>query len=509
MTHILFFILLFIPLPSLDADLAMLSEALDRKADYDRAYEHRLDSLYAIGDPMMLYKAYNSYCFDSALCYIQQVVEQSERSEDYERIASAKIKLAYVYMSGGRFRECESIFHSLDEERIAPRHRTGYYSLKGHLLYDIARYEGIPAPAQMRTYYETALQNVSPGDSTNYWNLSAQLAYIDRDYQRAIDCFERAYQGAKGHLHSEGIFLSSIAQVYLDCADSAQALHYWSQSAIRDIESSTKEIVAMQQVAQLLYQLGDYDMADRCIRSALADARHYHARHRQLEAGEFLSIIDSHQISQLHNRTIRILVLYACIVALLLLGALVLMRILHKLRQRNQLLTEAQEKIRLSNMALEQSNHTKETYLTAMLSAEVDHTKAIDRYVKHVIRNARDKNWEELLKTPTYINKMGQRAAFCHRFDNMFLHLYPHFIEEVNSMLNEPIVSKDGSLPSEFRVLALMRLGVTDNEEMAHILSCSVATIHTYKARIYAQLRITKSAFIEQITTKSTSQMDS
>lgn len=502
MMYILFFILLFLPLSSLDADLSELSYALDCKADYDRAYEHRLDSLYVIGDPLKLYKAYNSYCFDSALYYIQQVVEQSEHTEDYDRIASAKIKLAYIYMSGGRFRECESTFLSLDEKRLAPRHLTGYYSLKGHLLYDIARYEGTVTPPQMRSYYETALIHVSPNDSINFWNLSAQLAYIDGDYQQAIHCFERAYEGTTGHLHSEAIFLSSIAQVYLDRGDSAEALHYWSQAAIRDIASSTKEVTAMQQVAQLLYQLGHYDMADRCIRSALDDAQHYHARHRQLEVGEIIPIIDSHQISQLRNRAIRIRALYACIVILLLLGALILIRILHKLHLRNQLLTDAQEKIRLSNTALEESNRTKESYLTAMLSAEVDHTEATERYVKHVIRYAREKNWEKLLETPTYINKMRQRAAFCHRFDNMFLHLYPHFIEEVNNLLNEPMVSKEGSLPSEFRVFALMRLGVTDNEQMAHILSCSVATIHTYKARVYAQLKINKSAFIEQITTK-------
>ena len=66
-------------------------------------------------------------------------------------------------------------------------------------------------------------------------------------------------------------------------------------------------------------------------------------------------------------------------------------------------------------------------------------------------------------------------------------------------MLQTPLKSKEGCLPTELRVFALMRLGLNDNDEMAHILSCSIATIHTYKARIYTHLTVPKEVFLQSI----------
>lgn len=499
MTHLLLTILLFIPLPSVEEDIRLLSEALREKPQYDLRYEHRLDSLREIGDAVKMYKAYNSYCYDSALFYIREAVRQRELSGDANALASVKIKLAYTYMSGGLFRECESAFDDIDVAHLSPAHRTGYYSLRGHLLYDISQYEGTPYPPAMRRYYELAIANLSEQDGTGYWNLKAQIARADNRKYEALHCFGKALQGCNGHAPSEAVFMSSMAQIYAEMGDSAQALHYWAQAAVRDIQTSTKEITAMQQVAKLLHALGRYDMAEHCIRSALDDVTHYHARHRQLEVSEILPIIDNYQMEQLQRRNTHIRIVYTCIMSLLLVGILVTVTLLFQLRLRNRSLTEARDKLHLSNVALEQSNHIKETYLTTMLSAEADHAKAVERYSKYVMRCTREKRWDELLTLPQYISKLGQRTAFYHRFDTMFLHLYPHFIEECNRMFQTPLKSKEGCLPTELRVFALMRLGLSDNDRMAHILSCSLATVHTYKARIYANLNVSKETFLHSV----------
>lgn len=131
----------------------------------------------------------------------------------------------------------------------------------------------------------------------------------------------------------------------------------------------------MQQAAYLLFALGRYDIADRAIRSAFDDAQLFHARHRQLEVGEILPLIDQHQLQQMQKQNYKERILYICIVAILLVGTGTLLVLFRKLHHRNVLLVEAQERNRLANIALEQSNHLKETYLATMLSAEADHTK--------------------------------------------------------------------------------------------------------------------------------------
>ena len=462
------------------------------------AKEQTIDKLRSNRDPLQLYKAYNSYCYDSAYHYAQECMILSDKTGDCNKKADARLKMAYTYMSGGLFQEAESILNEIDLQRVTTDVQMGYYSQQGQLLYNIARYQQTPYPSQMRKYYEQVIQLISPTDSIGYWCAKAQIARSDRQREKTIYCFEQALRAGRGILRSEAISYSSLAQEYFEQGDSAQALHYWIQAAIRDLECSVKEVTAMQQAAYLLFALGRYDIADRAIRSAFDDAQLFHARHRQLEVGEILPLIDQHQLQQMQKQNYKERILYICIVAILLVGTGTLLVLFRKLHHRNVLLVEAQERNRLANIALEQSNHLKETYLATMLSAEADHTKAVERYVRYVTRCAREKNWNDVLTIPNYISKMWHRTAFYKRFDTMFLQLYPHFIDEVNAQLTEPLEAKRGTLPSELRIFALMRLGITSNEQMAHILSCSLSTIHTYKAHVYSRLKCSKDSFLHE-----------
>ena len=50
---------------------------------------------------------------------------------------------------------------------------------------------------------------------------------------------------------------------------------------------------------------------------------------------------------------------------------------------------------------------------------------------------------------------------------------------------NEFEVAEDSTkLTTELRVLALIRLGITDNQKIADILRSSITTIYTYRSKI-------------------------
>ena len=83
-------------------------------------------------------------------------------------------------------------------------------------------------------------------------------------------------------------------------------------------------------------------------------------------------------------------------------------------------------------------------------------------------------------------------TLFYQNFDSAFLNIYPNFINEVNNLLapDDPIETKDEhQLTRELRILALIRLGITDNKEIASILRASIATIYTYRSRLKARAR--------------------
>ena len=92
---------------------------------------------------------------------------------------------------------------------------------------------------------------------------------------------------------------------------------------------------------------------------------------------------------------------------------------------------------------------------------------------------------------------------FHQNFDEAFLNIYPDFIAEVNKLMTEDnqfMSSEDGykKLTTELRILALIRLGISDNQEIADILRSSITTIYTYRSKLKAK-SINKETFEDDI----------
>lgn len=83
-----------------------------------------------------------------------------------------------------------------------------------------------------------------------------------------------------------------------------------------------------------------------------------------------------------------------------------------------------------------------------------------------------------------------QSNEFYDIFDNAFLHIYPTFIEEVNSLLRpeERIELREGEkMNTDLRILAFMRLGIEDSSRIAQVLNYSLNTIYAYRNRLKAR----------------------
>ena len=72
-----------------------------------------------------------------------------------------------------------------------------------------------------------------------------------------------------------------------------------------------------------------------------------------------------------------------------------------------------------------------------------------------------------------------------------------HSVKSVNSLgfyyklrVGEPRSGMAPRLTTELRVLALIRLGITDNQKIADILRSSLTTIYTYRSKLKSRARI-------------------
>ena len=87
-------------------------------------------------------------------------------------------------------------------------------------------------------------------------------------------------------------------------------------------------------------------------------------------------------------------------------------------------------------------------------------------------------------------------------FDETFLRLFPDFVDKYNALFEEkdrkPLGDKK-VLTKEMRIFALIRLGVTDSDRIAHFLDYSVNTINTYKTRVKNKSIVSNDEFEQRI----------
>ena len=89
------------------------------------------------------------------------------------------------------------------------------------------------------------------------------------------------------------------------------------------------------------------------------------------------------------------------------------------------------------------------------------------------------------LKSSDAIDK--EVKVFYDTFDRTFLSLFPSFVDEFNRLLmpEEAIVpKKPGTLTTELRIFALIRLGISDSDKIAKFLRYSLTTIYNYRTKV-------------------------
>lgn len=493
-------------------DLAALDAALARKTAYDAAKQARIDSLIrslpdaeeAYDVYSSLFDEYKSYNYDTALFYVNKMLDEAWRMQDKSKQLHAEIQKGFVYLSAGLFKESADVFEALHPQasQMDSVLRIQYDVTYARLLFDMADYTNGPQSADYEAagvaLMQDAANRMSPSDTAAYWYCLATIDIRHHNFRRSIQRFLMSIEGTDCTEHDKAIAYSSMAYEYLLLDEWEEAQHYNILAAIADIESSTKEAVALRVVAKFLYEEGDTDNAARYIRIALDDARRYNARHRQLEIGQILPIIEEQQV-QAERKQARHILFLSLVVVLLLAVCLVVLFLLYR---RHLALRTARQTIEQMNDSLLVANRVKEQLLGSLLCSQTDYLGEVEKYQQQVRRRAQEKKYEDLLTVPRSVDAKRQRDLFYNRLDEMLLSIFPTFVDDFNALLRpeEKIELKSGELlNTELRIFALMRLGITHNEVIAQVLDYSVNTIYTYKTRIKNKSDLPNDAFMDAV----------
>lgn len=491
-----------------ESEIELLDQELQKKAEYDAAKHRRIEqiqqdeSISTYEKYVLLFEEYQSFNYDTAFSLVNKMVDEARLLGHPDYQAQAELKRAFIYLSSGLFHESLEVFEHIDPATLSKDDRIYYYTHFARLRYDMADYVqgdlSYTYTAEGNLLSEKALTLIEPGDTVLYWSTSALYRSKMRDYARAIEQFKLALACSTITEHEKAIAYSSIAHAYSLQSETDLADSYLIQAAISDLRSSTKEAIALALVAQRLHQEGDLQRAASYIRLAMNDAEYYNARHRQLSVGRIMPIIEQEQLQTLEHTNH--LIAFQSTLLYILLAALIITLVI--LANRMRAIRKAQSTIQTMNDKLMETNRIKEEYIGTSCCSMSDLLTRLERYERFVRRKAQEKRTDELIVIPNYIDAHNCRRDFYKQFDQSFLHIFPNFIRDFNALLREGeqlTVKGNELLSTELRIFALIRLGITDNEQISKVLDYSINTVYTYKTRVRNRSDLDNEAFFHAV----------
>ncbi len=463
-----------------------------------------------------LYNEYKNFSYDSAYNYAKKLQVTAAQLNDPARMAFAKMELGFTLISSGMFKETLETLNSIDLNYLTRDNKVEYYFLKARSYFDLSDFDR--NPDYSATYnpegtacIDSALSYATPG-TYNYLAMRGLKDLRNGNFADGVKDYTALLQLKNLTPNQFAITACSLSYIYEVQGKQDQSTQLLIQAAIADLQSATKETVAIYKLADFLYKKGDLNNAFIYIKQAMDDATFYGARHRQVTISSILPIIEAQRISTVEQQR-RSLVIYASIITVLVFFvvafAVIIFRQLKKLRIADNLIKEANVSLQESNVALEAlnrnlstANKIKNEYIGYYFNINSIYIDKLESFQKSLDKKLSSKRYEDAQAAIKSLNLENERHQLFHTFDKVFLSLFPDFIARFEALFHpeDKIAVAEGQLLStEHRIFALIRMGIHDNDRIAKLLGYSVNTIYSYKNRIKNKSFIANDEFEDHI----------
>jgi len=468
-----------------------------------------------------LYEAYKVFQYDSAYNYAKKLQAISYDLGNPSIIAYAKIKLGFSLLSSGMYKETLDSLSRINISQLPDSSRAEYFALMARYYYDLGdfdndKYHTPVYTIQAARYIDSALA-IWPKDSYEYMYYQGLKELKSGNKANALENFNRLLERKNLTPHQLAVTASTLSDLYIQSNQNDKAIELLARAVKADIQSSTKETSAAFILASLLYKKGDIKNASICIDQAFADAVFYSARQRKVQMSAILPLIEAEKLNIVEGQK-KIWIFYAISVTFLLLVVIflvvVISRQVKKLKAAQQKILQAHEKEQETNRRLAEineklsdANKIKEEYIGYFFNVNSEFFDKIERFKRSVEQKIADRKLEDIRFLVNNINLKKEKEELLKHFDKAFLKLFPNFVEVFNSLFREEDriqLKEDELLNTDLRIFALIRMGIHDNEKIAHILQYSVNTINTYKTKIKNKSIVPNEEFEQHIMSVKT-----
>ena len=154
---------------------------------------------------------------------------------------------------------------------------------------------------------------------------------------------------------------------------------------------------------------------------------------------------------------------------------------------------------------LQRSGKVSKEYVGVVFKLYSSYIKRLDAFRLKIYSTLKKGNVDQTLElaSPSKDLVSNERRDLFHHFDTAFVDIFPDYIEKVNSFLKPEMritPKRTEILNTELRILALIKLGIEDNEEIAEMLHCTVKTVMNQRAVFRSRLAVPEKVFNKAIS---------
>ena len=322
--------------------------------------------------------------------------------------------------------------------------------------------------------------------------------------QRKFDVAQKYFEEALKYIPREDNILYTLANASLGKCFKHQGKHeqatrYYMEATKNDILNAQNSSIAIIDLTEHMFrQYHQTYNVSKYVNIAIENGEFYGMRSQITHIDKIIPDITKEKSRQ--NRNLNIL--FAAVLTIFL---IYLIRVLFryeknrkllkdfhamdkKVKDENGLLKDENEKLSRSCMLLRDSNKLKDAYLGKLLESNSELTNMFEEFAIKVEQKLKKAQYEQAQKAIRELQKNFSKKEQLDRFDELILSMFPTFVADFNALL-QPEYRKqevESLLTPSMRIYALIRLGITNNQQIARVLNYSYNTILNYRTRLRA-----------------------
>lgn len=485
----------------------------------------------------LLYEEYMVYDSDSALGYIHKNLDIAQRLNNPQWVAQWKIEQSFISSATGFLKEGLDLLNEIKVENLSSYVKTDYYGQMMYLYSHYGQYSGENSSQtalyniQEKSYRDSVYFHI-PGDHPLYLWYRGWQSKGTPQAAEVRDQLSHVLATSKFNSRPDAMNSYILAQLYKEENKEEEFLRYLILSSMADIRSANHDIASLEELGKILYEKGEIDRGYSYLNYCLSCAQLYKNRIRMIGISSALDAIHKtyEQRNKKQEADLRRYLLIVSMLSLVLLAAIFFIALQmkrlkdsrKKLNVANQALNNHVDELELAhvqlaeannqlqslngqlleaNNKLTESNYVKEEYIGYVFNICSSYISKLDEYRKNINRKIKTGMVEEIKKmTDASSLASNELKEFYANFDAIFLHIYPDFVSDFNSLLqpDKQIIPREGELlNTELRIYALVRLGISDSVKIAEFLHCSAQTVYNNRLKTRSKAIVPRENFAE------------